>query len=475
MTFRLRDYQEVMIGDTRLALRKHRAVLLRAPTGSGKTAIASYMTGGARNKGLRAWFMCHRDFLLEQTHRAYETVGIEHSYIAAGMPVNYHHSIQVCSVSTVARRLDKLTPPDLFIWDEAHHIAATTWKTIRDWGSGAKHIGLSATPARLDGKGLRGAFSEIVHGPDTGWLIEHGYLSKYRAFAPSRPDLKGVHTVAGDYNKHETAEIMDTSEIIGDMVRHYRSKANGKRIIYFAVSVEHSKHIAATFNASGIPALHLDGSSTTQERIAAAARFAEGSIKVLSNVDLFGEGYDLSAQANCDVTVEAVGLARPTKSLALHLQQVGRALRPKNDPAIILDHAGNLLRHGLPDDDREWTLDGVVRSKNSAGGPPVRQCPTCFGVHSAAKATCPYCGHVYETEGRSVDEVAGDLAELDVEQLRAARKAEQAKCRTLNDLIDLAKRRGYKNPEKWAGFIWTAKTRWTAKRFQDQWAAYRRD
>lgn len=474
MTFQLRDYQHDIVRETREALRVHNSVLIHLPTGGGKTALASYMTGGAMNKGLRAWFICHRDFLLEQTSATYEKVEIDHAFIAAGYPQNVFHPIQICSVGSLARRVDMLEPPHLCIWDECHHLAAGSWKKIKEWAGRAKHIGLSATPCRLDGKGLDQFFDHMVHGPEMSWLIEHGYLSKYRLFAPSKPNLSGVHTVAGDFNKGELDQVMNDGEIVGDMVRHYRDKASGKKAVYFATSVEHSKRIAATFSASGIPAIHLDGTNSTKERRDAARLFADGTIKIISNVDLFGEGYDLAAQAGRDVTIEAVGLARPTKSLALFLQQIGRALRPKDEPAIILDHAGNLARHGLPDEERVWSLKGVMKEKRGGAGMPIKTCPQCFFTH-APRPTCPECGHVYEIEARAVEEVDADLKEVDAEEIKRSRKAEQEACKTLEDLIDLAERRGYKNPEKWAAHIWTYKQMKGGARANAQWEAYGRD
>jgi len=448
-------------------------VLAQLPTGGGKTVIAAKMTGNAAAKGLRAWFICHRDFLLQQTSRTFDRVGIPHGFIAAGYEFNHHHQVQICSIDTLKRRLDRLTPPHLFEWDEAHHIAAAGWTKVFQWaGPRPRHIGFSATPLRLDGKGLDDKFGDIVVGPSSLELIEQGFLSDYKAFAPSTPDLTGIHTRAGDYARDEIDGLMDDGQIIGDMVRHYRRYADGLRCIYFCVSIKHSEHVAATFNASGIPAMHLDGDSPTELRIKAAKAFGRGALRVLSNVDLFGEGYDLAAQANMDVSVEAVALARPTKSLGLHLQQIGRALRPGKPHAIILDHAGNLMRHGLPDQEREWSLKGIDKNKKG-GGPMVRQCPECFAVHEAHKMVCPYCGHVYEkseTGGRKVEEIEGELKEVDKVALRRSRQNEERQCRTVEDLVALAKRRGYRNPEKWAAFIFT----YQQKRAQELYEAHAR-
>jgi len=458
---KLRPYQSQTIDDLRAALGRSRSALCVAPTGSGKTVLAAYMLGTARTKGRSAWFIAHRDFLLDQTAATFDSVGIPYGFIAAGRPYNAAHHVQIISIGTASRRLDRLTPPDIIVWDEAHHIAAAGYRKIYQWAFRSRHVGLSATPARLDGKGLDEFFDELVSGPSVSQLMAAGYLSQYRAFAPSAPNLSGVHVIAGDYNRGELGTVMDDGQIIGDMVRHYRERADGKRAIFFGVGIEHSKHIANTFSGSGIPCCHIDGDSSREERRDAAWKLASGELRIISNVDIASEGFDLSAQAGVECPVECVGLARPTKSLSLHLQQIGRSLRPKEHPAIILDFAGNLLRHGLPDDARAWSLKGIDRRRAaSREGPAVTQCASCFGVHRAGLMACPYCGVGRTLQAREVEEVAGELIELrraEREEINrkdreryAREKAEQAAAVTLAELIQLGRKRGFTNPSYWA-------------------------
>lgn len=452
----LRDYQSDIIARTRDELRRHRSVLVCSATGSGKTALAAYMIARASERGKRCWFMTHRDFLLTQTSAALDTAGVPHGFVAAGREFNPYQRVAVCSVDTLRRRLDRLTPPDLIIWDEVHHIAAKSWGAVYQWAANARHIGLSATPARLDGKGLSAFFGALVCGPTVRWLIDHGFLSGYRAFAPGgAPDLTGVGKRAGDYVTRELAGVMDTGQIAGNIVSTYQRLANGLRAIYYAVSVDHSRHLVEQFRAAGVAAAHLDGASSSQERSAAARYFASGRLAVLGNVELFGEGFDLAASAGRDVSVEAVGLCRPTQSLTLHLQQIGRALRPKSEPAIILDHAGNCMRHGLPDDDRAWSLDGIIRaSRQQDDGPAVRMCPgPCYAVYSASLRGCPYCGAHPVLTPREVEEIQADLVEADAELLRAAKAREVQRARTEADLIRIGFARGYKNPIGWARHV----------------------
>ncbi len=453
----LRDYQRDLIDGARDALRTHRTVLIQSATGSGKTALAAYMIARAAERGRRCWFICHRDFLITQTSAALTLAGVDHGYIAADRPWT-SHAVQVCGIDTLRRRLDRLVPPDLIVWDEAHHVSAKTWGGTYTWaGNQCRHVGLSATPARLDGRGLDRHFGALVNGPGVGWLIARGYLSGYRAFAPSAPDLGGVTRRGGDYATDQLAGIMDTSQIAGDIVGTYQRLASGKRAIFYAVSIQHSRHLAAAFQAAEIPAQHLDGESSVSERIAAAGALADGRLSIITNVELFGEGFDLASLAP-GATVECVGLCRPTQSLTLHLQQIGRALRPKSQPAIILDHAGNLMRHGLPDDDREWTLAGIKRrARDADNGPAVRMCPECFGVFGAATRLCPYCGKQAPLTPREVEEVAADLVEADAAMLKAAKRREVGYARTLEDLQRVAAMRGYK--PGWARHIWEARAR----------------
>lgn len=472
----LHDYQSACLHRVRVALRQHRAVLLCAPTGSGKTAMATVMTGNAAAKQLRVAFLCHRDFLVEQTSATFEAHGIFHSFIAAGRRYNPFAPVYIASVSTLANRIADMPEPDLVICDECHHLPARTWSQIAAAWKSARWIGLTATPWRLDGSGFDKFFGELVLGPSVAWLIEQGQasggktgLSDYEAYSIAAPDMAGIHTRAGDYVKAEIAELMDRRALIGDMVSHYKALAGGRRAVYFAVGIAHSQNIAASFRDAGIPAEHLDASHSTVERIAAAVRFASGETQVLTNVDLFGEGYDLAAQARMPVTIDCVGLARPTQSLGLHLQQIGRSLRPKSDgsKALILDHAGNLLRHGLPDQEREWSLAPREKTRGGKGAPkaPIRECASCLGAFPVGLDHCPYCGTVVETTSREAEQVDGSLEKLDVEAARQAARKEQGEARSIAALIALAQSRGYAKPEKWAAHIYTARqTKRQAKR-----------
>ncbi len=463
----LRPYQTDLYDRARERIRSGvRTLLIQAPTGAGKTVLVAQMLKTAAERGYRAFFNVHRRELVKQSVMTLtESADLPVGIVAAGFPGNRHLPTQVCSVQTLKRRTHLLPPPQLVIWDEAHHCAAASWDDLHAKYPEAVHIGLTATPERLDGTGLDRWFSELIAGPSVRQLIDDGYLSDYRLFAPAGPDLSGVHTVAGDYNKRELAEAMAKAHVVGDALSHYVKYASGRRALAFTWSIESSKALADRFNAAGIRAEHVDGDTDDTTRDAAMQNFKDGKTLVLCNVDLFGEGVDVPA-------IEAVILLRPTRSLALYMQQVGRSLRPApgKDYAVILDHAGNCKMHGLPDDDRSWTLAGRVVKKRETDGAPVRQCVMCFAVVPAASSVCRHCGYKFDIQSRDVEQVDGELAEVDVVAQRHARLQEQARAKTLDDLIKIATLRNYKNPSKWAEHVFRSRQAKEAARDAERWA-----
>lgn len=438
-----------------------RSLVIQSPTGSGKTALTAEMVKRSLSKGFRSWFIVHRRELVKQASAAFFDAGVPHGTIAAGFIGDRGRPTQVCSIGSLRNSHRELMAPKLIIWDECHHIGAKSWAEIFRAHPQAFHIGLTATPERLDGKGLGTWFKEMVRGPSVQSLITSGYLSRYRLYAPPSVSMAGVHVRAGDFVRAEVGALLDKPTITGSAIAHYKQHALGKRAVVFAVSVEHSKHIVAGFQAAGIPSAHVDGETDIRERDAAVRMFQGGRIKILSNVELFGEGFDLPA-------IECGILLRPTQSLALYLQQLGRTLRthPGKDEAIILDHAGNTERHGLPDEDREWTLEDRIaqRGGKKDNGQSVKVCPSCFRAQFAGRATCQFCGTAFEIKARKVAEIDGELVEIDPAKARAAREAardqsrhEQHGARSLEDLVELAKRRNYKRPHLWARHVFRAR------------------
>lgn len=454
----------------RLAMRQHKNVLLQAPCGFGKTVVGAHMAKAATERGHSVVWINHRDVLLDQTARTFGEAGLFYSFIAAGRRHNPYAPIQIASIATLQRRLDAIPAPTLCLIDEAHHLGALGWSAVYAAWPQARVVGFTATPWRLDGEGLGKFFSHMVEAPSVRWLIEHKRLSEYVAYTPAGPDLGAVHVRAGDFVTEELEEILDRGALIGDLVRHYQRHAASKRALYFGVSVRHSQHIAATFQASGIPALHLDGDSTSEERVEAAKRFAARDLLVLTNCGLFGEGFDIAALTGQRATIECVGMARPTQSLSLYVQMVMRALRAKPERAVILDHAGNIHRHGFPDDDRHWSLADRERKKKSEAEKDiaVKTCPACFAAHRAHLRTCPYCGHVYQVIGRQAELLDGQLHEANPAEIRKLRKMEEWRAKTPDDLVRIGRERGYRHPEAWAAHMWMAREQREQQRAEER-------
>jgi DNA repair protein RadD len=453
MAITLRPYQEKIIIELREALRQYSSVIVRAPTGTGKTALASKMLGNAVQKGKKAFFIVHRQELIEQSSKAFCKADVPHGFVCAGQPINPFVPMQICSIDTLKNRLDRLSPPDLIVFDEAHHCKATGWQRVKEYYPNAKVVGLTATPCRLDGKGLIDIFQHIIHSPSVKWFIEQGYLSPYKVFAPHIPNLKGVHSRMGDYAKNELENLMDNSTIVGNAIQHYHDLAHNKRAIAFCVSIKHSEHVAAQFNEAGYKAIHIDGSIPRGQRKEAIDKFRAGEIQILTNVDIVGEGFDLP-------DIEASILLRPTQSLALYLQQVGRALRPTNtkNHALILDHAGNTLRHGLLDEEREWSLEDtktIRRSENNKKKFPIRTCTKCFHTHRPAPV-CPSCGFVYESAGDIPTELLGNLVEIDPLTFIKQGQPNANRNKIIDSLIEMGKKRNMKDPIAWAVKLYTA-------------------
>ena len=410
-----------------------------APCGAGKTITVGWMIAKARLQGLRTLFIVHRKELLEQADHTFTEMGIQHGIIASGAPMDTSQIVQIGSTQTVARRLDQLGPVQFIVIDEAHHAVARTWRRIIAHYSDAEVLGVTATPARLGGSGLGDVFQALVMGPSVQQLIQWGNLAPYRYFAPpSKANLDNVHTKMGDYVKAELETAVNDADIVGDIVTYYRKLANGMQACCYCVSRKHSEHVAAMFRAAGIAAQHVDGETDSSLRAAIIERFRRKEIQVLCNVDLFGEGFDVPG-------MEAVILARPTQSLTLYIQQSMRAMRP--DPgnphkvALIIDHAGNCFRHGLPDDDREWTLD-VKKKKHRERTIAITMCERCYQVYESHLRTCPYCGYTKPVAPRIVKQADGELQEI--ARIKREQRMQVGRARTKKDLESIAIKRGYK-------------------------------
>lgn len=443
---------------------ENRMFLLGDFTVAHNTVCAGQIVHDAFHKGKRVVFVVHRQELAKQTAKTFRGYGIEPAFIMANVKPDVENPVQIATIGTLRNRLDKYQEPDLIIYDESQHCMANQWLTIKKTWSKAKIIGLTATPCRLDGKPLREFFDKLVIGPSTADLIAAGALTPYDYYAPSVIDTTGMKHNKTDFTADALSFFSQKREIIGDNIKQYQRLANGKRNIVFACNVKHSMEIVKRYQDAGIPAAHLDGETPAAEREDILSRFATGEIKVLSNVELFGEGFDLPA-------IEVVSLLRPTLSTSLYLQQVGRALRPcpelGKERAIILDHVGNYERHGMPDDEREWSLKGGLVKKTSSRQTEstvrVQRCPECFFAHSPAHA-CPMCGHVYRNEC-GVKEIAGELVLLGTQEHKDALKKEIKNVASYEELVKIEVERNYK--------MWWAENMWLRTSGEDLRITYR--
>lgn len=462
----LRPDQLELVEAARDALRTRQAVLARAPCGSGKTVVAGYIAQSMAERGKRLIFTVHRRHLLKQTALTFQRFGIGYGVIASGCknpdPLAL---VQIASMPTLQNKKECYAA-DLVCADECHLSASHGQRKVLDYylEQGSRILGFSASPMRLDGRPLGDIYDKMVFGRDERWLIDHGILSDYRLIAPVTPDLQNVGTSIGDYDKKRLAQIMDTPDVAGDIVKNWQKYASGKRTIAFGVNREHSRNIAMTFQQAGIPAASIDGEMTDAEIFEAVRQLAYGEIKVLANCMLMTEGFDLSAQVGFDVPIEALIAARPTQSMALNTQMNGRALRRKPEPAVILDHASNWQKHGLPCGEREWSLDGITKRQTETSI-PIRTCPQCFGVFKPAPV-CPYCGAMMPHREREIEHNPHmALEEVDKAAARLIRQneiREESEARTLDDLIAIGQRRGYNN--RWAYIRWrTRQARQTKK------------
>lgn len=413
----LRPYQVRAVDDIRAAFRIACRVLMVSPTGSGKTIVFVYIAASATAKGKRVLVLAHRQEIVEQISAALTEMGVAHGIIAAGHPCT-DAPVQIASVATLVRRLNFAAGGkisfDLVVIDEAHHSIAGTWQRILAAMSETTYVlGVTATPQRLDGRGLGTMFDTMVLGPDVAELIAGGYLSPFTVYAPAAaPNLSGIRTRAGDYAIDQLARAMSQGALIGDAVEHYAKLASGKPAVAFCVNVEHSRAVAERFAAAGFRAAHVDGDTPADERRAMVAALGDGRINILCNCGLISEGVDVPA-------IGAAILLRPTQSLAMYLQMVGRALRsaPGKAEAIILDHAGNALRHGLPDAPRTWSLDDMPRHLRGPGvaGARLRHCGDCGALAQAGTPICT-CGADLRPGPVEQREIAAELVRLEREE-----------------------------------------------------------
>lgn len=436
----LRQYQTDILEGVREAFRDgKKRVLVVSPTGSGKTRLFARIAHDVAAREKRVTVLTHRDFLHDQVCDALKDEDVAHGIMKGGLRYTTRQPVVVASVFTLVKRLEHFPAPHLIIPDECHHVLAGSWEKVAKAYPNAYVLGVTATPVRQDGGGLGDFFDCMVEGPTTAELTVMGFLSPAVVYAPQvAPDLRGLRTRGGDFVPAEVDAAMDKPQITGDAVGHYERLANGKSAVAFCCSIRHAEDVAQEFRRRGHTAVCVTGKMDRWQQRQTFKDFADGKIKIITAADLISEGFDAPM-------IECAILLRPTQSLGLYLQQVGRAIRiaPGKTHTIILDHAGNVKLHGLPDEDRAWTLEKTVERKMKSAVPTIRTCPECYAMHRPMPK-CPVCGYVYEVVGRTVEHVEGEL-----EQVTAVDPLAELE-RRFHILRKVAERRRHADPQQWA-------------------------
>lgn len=447
----LRPYQDDVIARVRTRVEAgQRRLIIVAPTGSGKTVISSKMVHDAERAGQRVLFIVHRRELIHQTNQKLFAMGIDAGIIAAGFNPRPLVPVQIAGVQSLYVRAIQsstisLPAADLVVVDECHHATARTWRRIIDSYPEAAVIGLTATPCRGDGRGLGAIFQAMVECPSIEELIKSGFLVGTKVYAPNKPDLSKVKVTAGDYNEKQIAEIMDEAKITGDVVVHWHRHTGGRKTVVFATTVAHAAHLADEFNRAGVAAAFVSGETPTDERDTILAKLASGGLDVVVNCGVLTEGFDLPA-------IGCIVLARPTKSVALYRQMVGRGLRTAEgkDHVLVLDHAGCTLEHGFIDEPIEWTLAPdkraerpVQKARAKGKAPKLADCPECSAVIWHGQG-CKSCGWRPRIKPEGIEVIDGDLSLLGRGGLTPQQKATIVEQQRLyRELIYVADERGY--------------------------------
>lgn len=467
----MREYQTQAVRDLRASLAVGtRSVLLQLPTGSGKTRIAAEICRMALAKGNRVLFLAPRRELITQAAKAFSRQGLWPGVIMAGELPSRSRDLQVASFDTLHARAmlsDRMAMPDaqVVIVDEAHLSLADSRREIIAHYAGSCVIGLTATPARGDGRGLGAIYEDLVLGPSIRRLTDDGYLVPLRYFAPTEPDLAELRMNRdGDYAEAGLAGRMNTPELVGDVVENWLRIARDRSTVVFCVNRAHSRNLRDGFLSAGIAAEHLDGDTPTDERAAILERVRSGETQVLCNVFVATYGLDIPR-------LDCVVLARPTKNIALYLQTVGRVMRTfegKTD-ALVIDHSGAVKENGFVDEDIPWSLDDSERVKDRKesqqkehADPKEIKCSQCHAMFKAQRV-CPACGFTAIPQGAPIPTHEAELQEIQRTARKDNREATWDEKHTfMAGLKAYAIEHGYKSG-------------WAANKYRDRFGVYPND
>ena len=401
-------------------------LLIQAPTGSGKSVIMCDWIESVRNNNKPIYFVTHSKNLLRQFSEHLTEIGLPHGLVAPGCPT-LKYKVQVISAQSLMNRAHLLDEPYAVLFEEAHHSTSATFKKILDLWPHCKLAGMTATPERPDGTPLADIYDEMILSPSVRWFIDEGYLSDYEYYVPNELDTSGIHRVMGDFNKKELDErLKQSTGRIGSLVENYRKYADGKVGIAFGTSIADSEEIADRFNLAGYNMKPLH-SKMSEDLYDVLNDCKTGKQRLISCCDIVGEGTDVKG-------LEVMLDARPTQSLVVQMQHWGRVLRTKyatgydlstregrlaaieaggKKKAIILDFSSNYTRHGLPDDEREWSLK--PKNKKIKEKATLKRCPNCQRPIPVISSVCPHCGYVFtraQTARSPIQEKDGELVNI---------------------------------------------------------------
>lgn len=432
------DYQQKLIDETRQKLAEgNQGVLIVSPAGSGKSIVIAEIARLTTLRGGRVLFIVHRQELVDQITESFRRQDV---------------NLDQCTILTVGKaknRLGKFPKPSLIITDESHHSRANTYQKIYEYFDDVPRLGFTATPWRMNGKGFEDIYSSMVEGPTVKWLIDHYKLAPYTYFSVNLADADKLHFSSnGDFSNKSIDDALGRT-IFGDVVKTWKRVANGRKTILYAHSRKYSAQIAQKFCDAGIKAVHCDSKTPQREREKIMRDFKNGKIKILCNVDLISEGFNVP---DCSCVI----MLRPTASLVLDIQQSMRCMRyVSNKKAIIIDHVGNCYRHGLPLSPHNWSLKDRKRKKRrkaNAMSQPIKTCPTCYAVIPAQSKTCPVCGAEIPIENSGMKEER-DAKIVKIDQFKFITDYENVKyaqmkpseAKTVEDLFAIEKARHYKH------------------------------